>query len=285
MSIFVTGATGTIGKDVVRGLQAKGAAVKALSRSPRDTEGRLQWVQGDLDSPQSLDLAGVETLFLLTGVVKNQVDQARQLLDRARQAGVKRVVKLSVIGADLRPGIQLTRWHGEVEELLRQSGLGWTFLRPNTFLQNFITFNAATIREHSAFYTAQGEGRVSYVDTRDIAAVAVEALLDAKHDGHAYTLTGPQALTAAAAAEVLSDALKRPIQAVHVSDDAYRQGMLKSGMPDWMVELMMELNATNRVGTFSAVSTDIATVLGREPISAAQFARDFSAELRPLTKA
>src|SRR5207248_6455688 len=118
------------------------------------------------------------------------------------QSDVKQVVKLSATGG--REAI-FPRQHAESEDYIRSSGVPYTFLRPNGFMQNMVNYNAPTINTQNAFYGSEGDGRVSHIDIRDVAAVAVKALTEDGHVGNAYTLTGPEALTNAEIAQILSD--------------------------------------------------------------------------------
>ena len=133
---------------------------------------------------------------------------------RRRRLGVRHIVKQSVMGA-AEEAYSLANIHRPVEKAIEGSGLAWTFLRPNSFMQNAVTFMAQTIRAEGAFYSASGQARISHVDVRDIAAVAVMALTAPGHEGKIHTLSGPEALTYDDMADELSKALGRDIR--HIS--------------------------------------------------------------------
>src|SRR5437764_5338503 len=201
-TILVTGATGTVGSEVVKQLSAKGETIKAAVRSANDnTFGNLsgvQVVQIDYNKPDALATAfkGVEKLFLLTPFQSNMVDLTSNLVSEAKNARIKYIVKQSVMGADSEPGITPGLLHRQAEKIIEESGIPFTFLRPNFFMQNFVNFYSPMIKSQRALYSPAGDAKVSFVDVRDIAAVAVQALIsDNQHKGKAYNITGPEALS------------------------------------------------------------------------------------------
>src|SRR5919197_4544795 len=185
-TILVTGATGTLGSEVVKQLlSAKGKEdvnIKAAARSSNDNtfEGlnKVQVVQLDYNNPSTLATVfnSVDKLFLLTPFQSNMVDLTSNLVNEAKNAKVKYIVKQSVMGADAEPGITPSRLHRQAEKVIEESGIPFTFLRPNFFMQNFVTFYSNFIKTQGAFYVPAGDAKASFVDVRDIAAVAVQAL-------------------------------------------------------------------------------------------------------------
>ena len=144
-------------------------------------------------------------------------------------------------------------------------------------MQNTVTFMGDTIRGESSFYTSSGDAGVSYVDVKDIATVALKALSDPIHEGHAYALTGPRALTHDQLAVELSGILGRKITHVNLSQDDYLHGMLASGMPAELAERMLDLERYIREGRPGNVSDDIAAVTGKAPRNFSAFAREAAA--------
>ncbi len=273
--ILVTGAAGTIGREVVRELQAAGTPFKVAYRNRR-VEG-LDGVALDLDRPESIApaLAGCDTVFLLS----NNVAPELNLVRVAPAAGVRRIVKLSVWGAD-GEAFEFARWHRPVERAIEDSGLAFTFLRPNGFMQNVVTYMGATIREQSAFYQPAGEARISHVDARDVGAVAARVLSEAGHDGRAYTLSGPQALSYAEMAATLSSVLGRVVTYVPVTDEAYKSGAVAAGVPAAYADALVDLVRMYRGGAASSVRGEVQALTGRAPFSFEQFARDHADALR-----
>lgn len=191
--ILITGASGTVGREVVAALEGRGAPVRAGYRTrPQNVPAGVESVALDYDRPETIRpaLPGVETLFLLS----NTVDPERAVVDEARRAGVKRVVKLSVRRA-AEEGYTFGRWHRAVEKHIEASGLAWTFLRPSGFMQNFVNYMGETIRRESTIHSSARVGAVAHIDARDIGAVAADVLTESGHEGQAYELTGPAALT------------------------------------------------------------------------------------------
>jgi len=173
-TILITGATGTVGSEVVKQLSAKGEniIVKAAARSATDNTfenlNRVQVVQLDYDKPDSLAVAlkGVDKLFLLTPFQSNMVDLTSNLVSEAKKAEVKYIAKQSVMGADAEPGITPGRLHRQAEKIIEESGIPFTFLRPNFFMQNFVNYYSNLIRSQGAFYIPAGDAKVSFVDVR-----------------------------------------------------------------------------------------------------------------------
>ena len=228
--ILVTGATGHVGSELVRLLAEQGAPARALVHSPDKAAPiqrlGLQTALGDFEQPDTLDaaMAGCDHLFLLSPPSPRQPQQEQHVIDAAKRAGVSRVVKKTVLGADPDAPVVFGRWHGQIEQHLAQSGLAHTLLQPNSFMQNFL-LSAQPVADQGALYGMTGAGRTSYIDTRDIAAVAAQVLTSPGHQGQRYTLTGPEALSAAEVAERLSTATGRQVRYVNMAPDAFGQAL------------------------------------------------------------
>ena len=277
--ICITGAGGTLGSEVLRQLQSAGTPLRAaFHSSDKADEARTRGVDIaliDFDDPDSLRdaFAGCESLFLLGHNAIDQTELELAAVRAARDAGVRHIVKQSVMGAE-HEDYSLAQVHRPVERAIEASGLSWTFLRPNSFMQNVMTFMSPTIRSESAFYSASGEARISHVDVRDIAAVAVKALTEPGHAGQAYTLTGPDALTYDELAEALSLAVGRTITHVDLPPNELRYGMLDMGMPEPLADRLLDLERYFREGHASRVTDDIERVTGRAPRRFADYARE-----------
>ncbi|TLM92485.1 SDR family oxidoreductase [Hymenobacter jeollabukensis] len=286
---MVTGATGTVGAELVRALSNRGVHVRAGVHSVikgdrlRQFNPEVQLVELDFQRPETLGVAltGVDRVFLLVPLAETQVEDSKRFIDAAKAAGVKQVVKLSVMGAEAEPGIQLGRWHREAEQYLAQSGLPYVILRPNSFMQNFLTYQGASIRGQGRIYQPQGEGRASYIDAFDIAEVAAAILTAdvARHHGRAYPLTGPEALSNNEVATIISQTTNHPVQYIDVPEEAARQGM--QGAPQWMIDAIMELNALIRAGYTATITTDVQQLTGRPPRTMQEFVRVHRAEFLP----
>jgi len=280
--ILVTGATGTIGRDVARQLSGKGVAVRAGVRDQAKAKKELPdiaLVPFDFENEKmfSAALEGVEKVFLLPPLLPNQLELMNRFVDAAKRAGVGHIVKLSAIGIDDETQPTAIKWHGASERHIRESGVAFTFLRPNSFMQNFITYFPP---RNGAIYLPWGNGTASFVDTRDIANVAAKALTSDGHEGKIYTLTGPATLGIAEVALILSEVAGREFKYVDVPEAAARDGMLQAGVPPWQAELVLELHAINKQNRWSAVTSDVEKVTGTPPTDFAQFARDHADKFR-----
>jgi uncharacterized protein YbjT (DUF2867 family) len=222
-------------------------------------------------------LEGVEKVFLLPPLLPNQLEVMNVFVDAAKRAGIRHIVKLSAIGVDDEVRPTAVKWHGANEGHIRESGLAFTFLRPNSFMQNFFTY---FLPQNGAIYLPWGNGTASFVDTRDIASLAARALTRDGHEGKIYTLTGPATLGIAEVALILSEMTGREFKYVDVPEAAARDAMLKAGTPQWQVELVLELHAVNKQNRWSAVTSDIEKVTGTPPTDFAQFARDHADKFR-----
>ncbi len=278
--ILVTGAGGTVGSEVVLQLKAAGAKFRAGYHSEaKAKEARAKGIDAaviDFERPETLRdaLGGVDKVFLLSGSASNQSDREINLVDAAKAAGVTHIVKLSVFGA-AEEKFLLSKPHRAVEKAIEASGLKWTFLRPNGFMQNMKTYNGATIESQGAFYSTMAGARVSHVDVRDIAAVAVKTLTSAGHEGKSYDLTGPEALTNDQMAEIVARKSGKPVRYVNLSDADLRSGMTAAGVPGDYAGGLLDLYRYYREGNNAAlISGDIKKVLGRDPINFNQYVNE-----------
>ena len=292
-SILVTGATGTLGSEVVRQLSSATPAVniKAALHSAQSIkkvkeEGdRVEVVLIDYNKPETLrgGLNQVDKLFLLTPDVPNAHELASNLVIEAKKAGIRHIVKQSVMGADLEADVGTMRLHRQAEKIIEKSGIPFTFLRPNEFMQNFINFHSPSIKNNNAFYLPLEDAKVSLVDVRDIAAVAVKSLTEDrndKHDNKTYLITGPEAQSYHQAAEILSNATDKKISYVNISEEEARGAMKEMGMSDWIINTISELYGYFRKGNASQVSSAVEEVTGKKPISFSQFAKDYAEAFR-----
>lgn len=277
--ILVTGATGHVGSELVRLLAEAGTPARALIHSPDKAAPierlGLEVALGDFEQPDTLDaaMAGCDHLFLLSSPSPRQPQQEHHVIDAAKRAGVAHVVKQSVPWADPEAGLVFCRWHGQIEQYLAESGLAHTLLRPGNFMQNFL-MSAQPVADQGILYGMTGEGRVGYTDARDVAAVAAQVLTSPEYEGTSYTLTGPEALSAAEVAKRLSAATGRQVRYVDVGPDAFCQALADAGLPGWLVDALMEGNRLLAAGHAAAVTDEVAKVTGRPPRTFEQFAAD-----------
>lgn len=276
--ILVTGATGNVGREVLRSLAERGVQARAGVRDPARLEG-----SGDrAASPVALDygqpetfapaLEGVEAVFLVRPpALANVARYFDPFIAAAREAGVSRVAFLSVLGAERLRVVP----HRRIERSLERSGLAYTHLRAGFFMQNLSTVHRDEIRLRDELWTPAGRGRTGFVDVRDLAAVAVSALTEPGHEGEAYDLTGAEALDYAEVAVTLSAVLGRPIAYAAPTVPAYLAGMRTRGYGPGRAFGLLAIYLPTRLGLAREVSPDLARLLGRAPTSVARFAEEY----------
>lgn len=238
MRVLVTGGTGTVGSHVVRELAEQKADMAVLTRDKAKASNLpagVTGVEGDLGKPASVRqiFSGVDAVFLLNPVSPTESHEALLAITAMRDAGVKRIVYLSVQDADKAPWLPHFGSKVGVEAALRASGIAFTILRPNNFFQNDYWMKDALL-QHGVYATPLGSAGVSRVDVRDIAEIAARALLTADLENQAIEINGPEALTGEAVTQAWGRALARPITYGGDDLDAWEQQMLQF-MPDWMV--------------------------------------------------
>jgi uncharacterized protein YbjT (DUF2867 family) len=268
--IVVTGATGNIGKALVEQLTSTGAKVRVVARDPaKASKSGGEVVKGDLSDPKSLEAAfkGADELFLLAAAGPDMAKQEKNAIEAAKKAGVKHVVLLSTAGADASSPVKLAQWHAASEQALKDSGLKWTILQPNYFIQNFF-MQAGTIKGDGAFYAPLKQGKVAMVDVRDIAAVAAKALTSGGHEGKTYYLSGPAALGFDEVAAIFGKRLGKTVKYVDVPPADFKKSLVGAGVPEWFATDFVALYDAFSKGYGSAVSTSVKDVTGKP-------ARDF----------
>lgn len=275
--ILITGASGNVGQEVLRQIAQTGWRVRAAFQSADKAAmapAGVETVLMNFNQPDTLRsaLRDVERVFLVGPVAPSLAELERKATDEIKRSAVRQIVKLSAMGGR---GAIFPRQHEESEDYIKSSGVGYTFLRPNGFMQNMVSYNGGTIRAQNTFYGCQGEGKVSHIDVRDIGSVAVKILGEDGHLGRVYTLTGPEALSNPRLAEILSATLGREIRYVDLSPEEMKRAMLAAGMPEWTVDGVLDLNQLYRAGKASVVTGEVEHILGRKPISFKQYSRDY----------
>lgn len=271
--ILITGATGKVGRHLVRELQDRGRSLRAGVHSPekaafiagRDTES----VSLDFDRPETIAAAldGVDTVALLTPPDARQVDWAIRTIDLAQAAGVKRIVRLSVLAAAMEPGIQLGRWHRTVERYLEGSELEWSIVRPGPFMQNFLGMYPSGAE---GFALPVGAAPVNHIHVADVARALAAVIATDGHSSSTYMVTGGGAQTLAEAAALLGK------QYEAISAEQAKASFLAGGMPPWFVDVLLELFAAFGTGAVGLETSTFADLTGRKPISFGTFARELA---------
>jgi NAD(P)H dehydrogenase (quinone) len=276
--ILVTGATGTIGRFVVSGLIEAGTEFRATTRQDALPGSAPFLVRMDLEDRDSVEAAlrGVDVAFLNSSQHPRMASHQSGLIDAAAEAGVRHVVKVSAGSAATGPDKPswVGRAHAAIERRLERSGMEWTILRPNYFMQNLLGLAPAI--SAGALPMALDEHRLAPVDARDIAAVATAVLGDPlPHRARTYELTGPESLTPADIADRLSAGVGRRVTHVPLTLEVLRSSAAAAGAPEWIqqhvVELMDLYAGDESVGV---VSKDVERVTGQAPGTLAGFVED-----------
>lgn len=281
--ILLAGATGKVGRELVLELKTRRAPFKVLARDPEKARrllGPIDVCAGDFDVPQTLDkaLSGVAAAFLLSPAEPRMVAWQTSFARAAKKAGVRRLVKVSALGADAKSPTALGRWHGEIEDEIKRLDLAHVLLRPAYFHQNFIGLAPLILR--GVLPGPMGTARFAMVDARDVAAAAAAALATSEHDGKTFVLTGPAALSYAEAAATLTRILGRPVGYSDTPPEVAREHMLAGGCPPWLADALLELAAVFRSGQADLSTDAVMTLTGRAPASFESFVRAYAAVFR-----
>ena len=284
--ILITGASGSVGKVVLQETIPRQSKVRAMYRSKEEAAkapAGCAAILADYTDKQSLRraLEGVTSVYVVCSPIPQLVELESNMVEACKEAGVKHVVLNSAMGAG-DCGKSFPSWHRKVEDKLKSTGLSFTILRPNGFLQNIVAFNAPTIRTEGAFYAAMGDAKVSYLDIADIAVAAVKALGGGAHAGKTYELNGPEAISNQELAKRISKVAGRTVNFLDVPENAQRDAMLGLGMPDWQVTALLELQQYYKQGGGGKTDGLLKTLIEREPITLDQYltanAHEFRAE-------
>ncbi len=272
--ILVLGASGRVGGHLAALLRGRGEAVRAATRRPSLVEGEA--VELDLERPETFApaLEGVDRAFLIARPGDERADAvALPLIEEMRRAGVRHLVNLTAMGVERLPDSALRR----IELALEASGMAFTHLRPNWFMQVFAAPPLLPgILATGAIHLPAADARISYVDARDVAEAAAAALTGGKHDGQAYTLTGPAALDHHEVAAAIGSASGRTIRYVPIPEDAAREAMAGSGLPAERVERLVGFYRLVRAGACAPVTDAVPRILGRPALPVERFAADHS---------
>lgn len=276
-SILITGATGNIGSALIPLLKNEPLNLWAGSTQGQMIDG-VAGCAIDFLSLDNLHRAfdGIDTAFIVIPAHPRMLEMADNIAQAAKSSAVQHLVRVSGAGADHTSNIAIAKAQGQVDRTLVESGIASTFLRPKNFMQNFSGFLAGMIKS-GTFYTSQGEGKVPFIDVRDIAEVAAQILKNpAAHAGQAYTLTGSEALSNQEAIHLISQATQRPIELVQVPETAAVQSMRDMGMPDFVVKLMSSLNQIIAAGYVAEVTDTVAQILGKPARRFEDFAQEYA---------
>jgi uncharacterized protein YbjT (DUF2867 family) len=267
--ILVTGATGNVGSEAVRLLTGRRQPVRALVRSPGRTENA---VIGDFDRPETLDaaMAGIGTVLLVSPAVPAQ---EIAVIDSAARNGVAHIVKVSSKASADSP-VDRRRGQARIEEHLLASGLAYTLLRPNAYMQNLFAL-APMVRQTGGFVMSAGDGQVGMIDARDVAAAAAAIVAaPAPHASKTYWLTGPDLVTYDDVAKALAGALGHPVDYRRIPPDEHREMMIRAGLPEPVATSNAQAFGLIAEGDAAWLSDDVESLTGRRPRDLRTFVAD-----------
>jgi uncharacterized protein YbjT (DUF2867 family) len=282
--ILITGASGSVSREVVREMEKTGQAFCAMYRSKEEAAKAPAGVKtaiADFRDAASLlrVLQGVERVYLVCSPVQELVELEGNVIDACQKTGVKKIVLNSALGAGDYDK-SFPSWHRKVEDRLRTSGIDFVILRPNGFMQNTITYLSPSIRAQGAFYDAMGNAKTSYIDVRDVAAVAAKTLTTDGHAGKTYELNGPEAITQDELATRIAEKSGRVVNHVNIPREAHQKAMLDLGMPEWQVKALIELQDYYVSGRAAALDGVVEKILGRPARTMDQFLTEYANEFR-----
>jgi uncharacterized protein YbjT (DUF2867 family) len=277
--ILVTGATGTVGAEVVRALLASREAdpeitVRVATRGAYASQAPIEHVRFDFADASSFApaLEGVDAFFFVSPLSENQVSEAETLLAAAVAAGVRHVVRLSSRATGWDQVCVLRKWHREIEAAIVASGLTSTMLRPCSFMQNILGAPLELALRHGTLSIPLGSGHIPFVDAHDLGEAAARCLLDpGAHAGATYVLTGAEALDGTAITALLADTFGRAVRYVPTPPELARAKGRERGMPVWLVESGLRVYAHAESGEEAAIDPTLGTLLGRRPTGFSTF--------------
>ncbi len=204
------------------------------------------------------------------------VEITENVVKHAIEANIQYIVKLSSYGVDSKSQSRISQWHRQAEKIIENSGIDFTFLRPINFMQNVIYQFGEMIKNEGGIFLPCGDGKISFVDVRDIACVAVEVLTSKGHKGKSYNITGSEALSYHQVADILSELTGKTVVYRDISEDLAREKLKEMGQPDEVIEAAMTSFKTVKEGYRSKVFLTIKEITGRKPISFREFVTDFA---------
>ncbi|MEO8609647.1 MAG: SDR family oxidoreductase [Chloroflexota bacterium] len=272
--ILITGATGNVGREVIRVFPEKSLLRAAVSDMGRACDNQIEHIHFNFEDAATYPsaLQDVRSVFLMRPPqISNVKKYIAPVIDAAQAAGVEHIVFLSIVGVDKNPLVP----HHKIENLLRASGMDWTFLRASFFMQNLNTTHREEIGVRGEIAVPVGKSKTSFIDVRDIGAIGAKALTEPGYRNHAYTLTGSEALDYFQIADTMTSVLGKPIRYVNPSLPRFVRAQLTAGRPLGFTLVMSALYTLTRFGTAATVTQDTENLLGRPPILFRQYVEDY----------
>ncbi len=280
LNILVTGATGNVGKEVIRLLTDQNCNIYTAVRNPEqakkilgDSSSKINYVEFDFTKPSTFTNAfsQINRIFLVRPPALANIREIAPALEAAKQAGVEQIVFLSILGAERNRIVP----HSKIERYINQLGIGATFLRAGFFMQNLNTVHQEDIKTRGELFMPAGNGKTSFIDVRDIAAVAIRTLLEDEHINKAYTLTGSEALTYYQVADIFTEILNKPIKYTNPSLINFIIKMRARGLPIDFILVMAAIYTTTRLGLANKITLDTEQLLNRPSLTMRQYIQDY----------
>ena len=274
--ILITGATGKTGSATAKSLGEKGETFRALIRNEEKKEGLEslggEVVIGSIENTEVVNqsMQGVKTLLVLLPNSESQLALEKQLVDSAKQAGVERIVKMSSIEATPDATSPIPKLHLESEEYIKQSGLAWTMIKPNFYMQNLLA-SAGTIKEQGKIFLPMGEGKTGMIDTTDVGKVLAKVLSEDGHESMNHEITGPEILSFYEVAEIFSQVLGKQVDYVDVPMDAYKETLGQFLTNQWHLDAVIDLFKGIAEGGIEDKTDTFNELMGETPKSLSQF--------------
>ena len=274
--ILITGATGKTGSATAKSLGEKGETFRALIRNEEKKEG-LESLGGEvvIGSIENTDVVnqsmqGVKTVLVLLPNSESQLALEKQLVDSAKQAGVERIVKMSSIEATPDATSPIPKLHLESEEYIKQSGLAWTMIKPNFYMQNLLA-SAGTIKDQGKIFLPMGDGKTGMIDTTDVGTVIAKVLSEDGHESMNHEITGPEILSFYEVAEIFSQVLGKQVDYVDVPMDAYKETLGQFLTNQWHLDAVIDLFKGIAEGGIEDKTNTFNELTGETPKSLSQF--------------
>lgn len=272
--ILIVGATGTVGRELSRLLQGQGHELKLATSDKAKVDAGTGHVFLNLLTGEGIKDAfeGVEKAFLLSPPgYSDQYKLLSPLIQEAKRKSLRKVVLMTAMGANANEAAPFRR----VEIELEKSGLAYNIIRPNWFLQNFHTFWIQGIRSQGKILLPAGKAKVSFIDARDIAAVAAELLTSTRFDNKDFDLTGEQAVNHDEVAKALSQVTGRQISYQEISPEEFKSGLLGAGLPADYADFLTLIMGFLKEGYSERSTTAVREITGRSPLSLMNYAQDY----------
>ena len=279
--ILLTGATGKTGSATAKALNERGIKFRALVRNEEKREGIEslggEVIIGSIENKEAVDqsMVDIETALILLPNSENQLSLEKQLVDSAKQAGANRIVKMSSIEATPDATSPIPRLHLESEEYIKQSGLNWTMVKPNFYMQNLLA-SAATIKDQGKIFLPMGEGKTGMIDTTDVGKVLAKVLSEDGHESMNHEITGPEILSFFEVAEIFTQGLGKQVDYIDVPLAAYKETLGQFLTNQWHLDAVIDLFKGIADGGIEEKTDTYSNLMGESPKSLSQFVSENS---------